>query len=857
MTQSRYSRDDLFTSGPQRVYKDKYLDQISFPLGGIGTGSIGLSGRGRLHDFAIFNRPNMGSKFPRTFAMIRVKQGDDEPACRVLEGPVQRPYTPVDGGAFHANGEGFPHMDDCEFRGEYPFAWIDFSCATLPVKVELEAYNPFIPSDPDASGYPAAILKYHVTNTRDAPVDMSIAWSMLNISGIAPEDAMKMQFINWFQPKGRFINNSMDDGHVHGILFSNAMWPEDHARFGSCALVTPDAGVSITPAWKRIAWFNAHYALWNTFKATGALEGEEGVISNVPEAGALSIAKSIEAGETQTFTFYITWHFPNYVKYWQGDNDPEKQDGKPRWRNHYATRFDDAFDVGSKLARQESELHAASKKFHDALFNSTLPPHVIDAIASNMAIIKTATCLRLEDGTFYGFEGCNCNTGCCEGTCTHVWGYQQALPFLFSSLERGMHDANYRFNFIVPEVGALNFRIALPLGSGYTWIKPCADGQMGGIMHVYREWKISGDDEWLRSIWPSVKRALEFAFEDWDEGKNGYLQNWQHNTYDVDFQGPNPMLTCYYLGALLAGAEMARFAGDEEVAKEYLEIHERGRTWVDENLWDGEFYVQRHDPAIAKEFQVGRGCLIDQLVGLEIARIAGLPSFLDHDHVITALKYIFKYNWRPTMHEHENGARLYAVNDEAAAVICTWPLGGRPDIPFPYADEVMNGFEYQFAVHCIIEGLLEEGLCVVKSIRDRYDGWGRNPWDEFECGHHYARSMASYGLIIALSGFEYDKSKGFVGFAPVINNDDFRTFWSLDNAWGVYQQQPGEAAFSVLHGAITLNQIKIGQFAGTRNVTVMAPSGESILATVDENGIVTLPSPVSLHQDDTLKISEG
>ncbi|NMC04790.1 MAG: hypothetical protein GYA24_06245, partial [Candidatus Lokiarchaeota archaeon] len=456
MKQEKYSHDELFALGPQRVYKDKYLDQISFPLGGIGTGSISLNGRGSLQDFEIQNRPNMGSKYPRTFAMIRCKQAGKEPVCRVLEGPVPRPYTPVDGGAFHANGEGFPHMDDCQFRGEYPFAWIDFQSAALPLDVTLEAYNPFIPSDPDASGFPAAILKYHVTNKSKASIDVSIAWSMLNIAGVTPEESLKMRFINGSQPRGKFSNYVLEETRVRGIMFGNNAWPETHARFGSIALTTPDAGAAMMPSWKRIAWFNAHYALWNAFKETGKVIYEPSYVSDTPDAGALSIEKNIEPGKTETFTFYITWHFPNFVKYWQG-GDPTNTENKPRWKNHYATRFDDALDVACELAEQETALHDASKRFHDALFGSTLPPYVIDAIASNMAILKTATCLRYEDGTFYGWEGCNCSTGCCEGSCTHVWGYQQALPFLFPSLERGMHDANYKFNFIVPEVGALNF----------------------------------------------------------------------------------------------------------------------------------------------------------------------------------------------------------------------------------------------------------------------------------------------------------------------------------------------------------------------------------------------------------------
>lgn len=852
MNQKKYSHADLFGLGPQRIYKDQYLNEISFPLGGIGTGSIGLTGRGTLKDFEIFNRPNMGSAYQKTFAMIRMHKSGEEPICRILEGPIPRPYTPLDGGQFHANGEGYPHMDRVEFRGEYPFAWIDFHSDAMPLKVTLEAYNPFIPSDPDNSGIPIAVIKYKVENLSDTSLDVSILWSLLNIVGITPEETQKMVSNSWFHPNGRFMNNYIEETHVRGIAFSNTKWDEKHPRFGYMALMTPEKNITYSPTWKKIGWFNAHYHLWNTFKATGAIELQKSAMWESQDAGAIAIKKAIAPHKSETFTFYITWYFPNYVKYWEGNPDLEVYDKKPVWKNYYTKQFEDAIDVANKFAIKEEKLHCESMLFHDALFGTTLPPYIIDAIQANMAILKTTTCIRLEDGTFYGFEGCHCAAGCCEGSCTHVWGYQQALPFLFPSLERNMHDANYKYNFPIEDLGVLGFRIQLPLGH-VAMTKPCADGQFGGIMHVYREWKLCGDNAWLKSLWPSVKRALDFAFEEWDEKKNGYLQSWQHNTYDVDFWGPNPMLTCYYLGALKAGSEMAKFLGDEASAKDYLAIHDRGRKWVDENLWNGEFYIQLHDPKIAKEYQIGPGCLVDQLVGQQLAGIAGLGNFLDHDHILTTLKSIFKYNWKPSMKYFENGARLYAVNDEAATIICTWPKGGRPEIMFPYADEVMIGFEYQFGVHCIQEGLLEEGLTVIKSIRDRFDGFGRNPWDEFECGHHYARSMASYGALIALTGFEFDKGQGFIGFSPKIQAEPFHTFWSLDSVWGTYTQTKNEVQLKVLWGVLILHKIKVQIFGGKSQIIVIF--GEKTQKLIPEsNGLIRLKDTIEIKADQYVKL---
>ncbi len=853
MVQEGSSLTKSLSNRSQKVYKGKYLNEISFPLGGIGTGSIGLSGRGSLKDFEIFNRPNVDSWFPKTFPLIRVKEKNKEPNCRVLEGPIKRPYTPREGGAMHFNGEGYPHMDRVEFRGEYPFAWIDFFCNAWTLKIQLEAYNPFIPSDADASGYPVAILRYKVTNLGQEPVDVSILWSLLNLVGMDGDEGLKITADVLFEVKGKFYNEYKETKNVRGIYFGNRGFDEDHPKFGSMMLSTPEKEITYMRHWLQDIWFIPHYQLWNSFKETGiAIESRKKPI-NKAEAGAIVISKEIKPEKTEIFPFYITWYFPNFIKYWHYTSSNNSIDRKPIWKNYYASQFRDALDIADKLAKNEQYLYSETKSYHDALFSSTLPACVIDAIASNSSTLKTATCLRLSDGTFYGWEGCSATTGSCEGSCSHVWGYQQTLPFLFPQLERTMREADYRYNFVKEGSGALKFRIQLPLGLKSGRTTPCADGQFGGIIHVYREWKIYGDDNWLRGIWPQAKRALEYAWEKWDPEKKGYLDDWQHNTYDVDFYGPNPILTNYYLGALKAGAEMASYLGEKEKSEEYLRIHDQGRKWVDENLFNGEFYEQKYDTSIGKPFQIGPGCLIDQLVGQQIARIAGLGNFLKPENIRNTLSSIFKYNRKKKMQNYENGARVYALNDESGTIICSWPKGGRPEIPFPYVDEVMTGFEYQFAVHCFIEGLIEEGLDVIESVRNRYDGYGRNPWNEIECGHHYARAMSSYGALIALSGFEFDKGQGFLGFSPLINQNDFKVFWSLDGVWGTFSQNKEKICIEVLHGTILLKRLKITKLKSLQDLKLITPK-EEFIVNFDDLGIVQLPGEIELEKSEKMII---
>jgi hypothetical protein len=415
-----------------------------------------------------------------------------------------------------------------------------------------------------------------------------------------------------------------------------------------------------------------------------------------------------------------------------------------------------------------------------------------------------------------------------------------------------MRVADYAHN--MRSDGGMCFRLQLPIGSQPNDFHACADGQLGGVLKTYRDWKISGDDAWLRKVWPHVKRALEYAWNAWDPGKDGVMDEIQHNTYDIEFLGPNPMMSCFYFGALVAGAEMAGHIGDTQSAGEYRAVYEQGRQWIEDNLYNGEFYIQKYDPEQAPLYQFGEGCLSDAMLGQWLTSVCGLGHLLDPKRIRKTLRSIFKYNWRSNMAEHANAQRVYALNDDAGLLLCSWPNGRRPAVPFPYSDEVWTGIEYQVASHCILEGMIEEGLTIVKAARDRHDGIKRNPWDEFECGHHYARAMSAYGLLLALSGFSCDKAAGIIGFAPRALADDFKTFWALDGAWGTYVQRGKKATLEVLYGALSISRLDLPAFA--RACPVKATIGHrTIDVEADEFGSITLARTAALQAGQALTLS--
>ena len=863
-----YSGKELYASGMQRSYSGDMAREVAFPIGGIGTGCVSLSGTGELVDWEIFNRPNKGSYLPYTFFLLWAKAEDGEPVTKILQGPPLPSFAGTANadhgrygeGLLGSRGIGLPHMASATFRGEYPFAYIDFQDEGVPVQVALEAYNPFIPLNGDDSSIPVAIFRFILHNSGKTTVKATLAASLLNAVGYEGRGS-------FFTPdQGGTVNKSVKEREVSGILMTAPAVPEDSPRFGSMALATPWPEVAQKTYWERAGWFDAMQMYWDEFSSTGTLQDR---VYDTPsglgkrDAGALALSVTLAPGETATLPVYIAWHFPNFVKYW--DKPPTAsgtccggEPARPTWKNYYAKLWENAFAVAEYVAWNERQLYSETSRFHDALFNSTLPWYVLDAISSQASILKTPTCLRLEDGTFYGFEGCCLERGCCQGSCTHVWNYAQALPFLFPQLERSMRTADYTYN--LRDDGRMAFRIGLPLGTSKWDFHPAADGQMGGIMKVYRDWKISGDDEWLRSLWPKVKKALEYAWQEWDANKDGVMEGIQHNTYDIEFLGPNTMIGGFYLGALRAAEEMARYLGEAEKAAEYHAVYESGRAKMEEMLFNGEYYVQKYDAQKASKYQYGEGCLADQMIGQWMARIAGLSDLFDAERVRQTLSSIFKYNWRTNFYNHANCQRIYALNDEKGLLLCTWPRGNRPALPFVYSDEVWPGIEYQVASHMIYEGLLEEGLSIVLGVRERHDGYRRSPWNEYECGSHYARSMASWAVLAALSGFSFDMTAQHLGFAPRYEPERFRAFWSVGSGWGSYRQRVGKkitrAALRVLYGDLKLKTLSLGTIAMRSKARVMV-SGERWRARVvaDGEGVkVSFAEPLYLKAGDELRI---
>jgi len=838
-----YSLEDLLATGPQRSFTKDTAGQVAMPVGGIGAGCVCFNGYGGLQDFSIGNHPAttaLPDGFAASkgaFAILHVKKPST--VTKLIEGPF--PSLKIfdqglQGEGYRRGGfEGFPRFQTCEFKGEFPFGEAKISDPAMPLQVTVTAWNPFIPLDDRNSSIPCAILEYSFHNTSQHPVEFEFSYHLSHLaSGCASDD-----------------KNSRNEAlRGRGVFFSNVEDPSSEA-FGSACLIAVRGQPKVKGMWLRSpGWeFDSLSALWREV-STGAFtenSGSNPIDTEGRNGGSILLEGRLAPGASQTFSIVIAWYFPNCYLQTGGlkvEGAPQPQGASgcrtgtgPVWRPFYTSVWKDAREVAFYVADHYSDLRSRTAAFRDALFSSSLPPYVLDAVSANLAILKSPTVLRLENGDIWGWEGCFPDSGCCHGSCTHVWNYAQAFPHLFPKLERTLRETELMRS--MNEDGHVTFRAALPEGPVPHDFHAAADGQLGGILKVYREWQISGDSEWMKQMYPLAKRSLDYCIRTWDPDHRGGLFEPHHNTYDIEFWGPDGMCTSIYLGALSAFAEMAKGAAQVEDARFYGELAQRCAHFMDKHLFNGEYYQQKVEYAdlrdqsfaakIAKvdenssemekllkregpKYQYGTGCLSDGVIGVWMARMYGVETPLSKENARSALQAIFKHNFKTDLSEHANAQRPgYAMGHEPGLLLCTWPRGNKPTLPFVYSDEVWTGIEYQVASHLIAEGFVREGLTIVKALRGRYSGRVRNPWNEYECGNYYARAMSSYALLAAISGFRYSAVDRTLWFGPKIKARPFKTFFSCVSGFGTITLSEKSLRVDVLEGEIALERLVLSQ----------------------------------------------
>ena len=791
----------LFARGTPEVLRGSELKFVGMPVGGIGAGQLYLGGDGRLWHWDIFNQyVNSGSSGPHYAKPMTPTS------------PLTQKFSLKLGDKIISlDRDGF---SDVSFRGEYPIGVVNYADTNLPLAVKLEAFSPFIPLNTDDSSLPATVFQLTVRNTSAAPVETTLTGELengvclhhRNCSGGLNNRFVKLKGVTILgcSAEGDAVLNKLPD-------------------FGTMALAL--------------------------LGHTDETSGDKSASLSDKLIGSLGRKLSLAAGESKTVTFVLTWHFPN-LSLAKGFKDCGR---------YYGTKFSSAQAVAEYVAENFARLAGQTKLWRDTWYDSTLPFWFLDRTMLNTSILATSTCYRFADGRFYGWEG----VGCCEGTCGHVYHYAHAAARLFPELERVTRE-RVDFGLALQADGAIHFR-------GECNNIPAIDAQAGTILRALREHQMCADDAFLKRNWPQIKHAMQWLIAK-DANNDGLIESNQHNTLDTDWFGPVAWLSGLYLAALAAAAEMADESDDADFARQCRSILETGRKNLVTQLFDGDYFINKVDLKHLDAINSGTGCEIDQMFGQSWAFQVGLPRVLPEKEALTALKSLWRYNFSPDVGPYRavnKPGRWYAMAGEAGLLMCSFPRsdwnyvqakGKGVDWAAGYFNECMNGFEHQVAGHMIWEGLTLEGLAVERAVHDRYHASRRNPWNEIECGDHYARSMASYGVYLAACGFEYHGPKGHIGFAPKLTPEGyFRCAFTSAEGWGSFSQKAEggkrKAEIAVRWGKLKLKTIALASDAHSATI---AHSGKPLAVQLKREGkrvLLTLKNSVKLSAGEKLEIT--
>ncbi len=792
-------------------YSGKHLNHIAFPIGGIGAGMFCLEGTGAISHVSINHKPELFNE-PFSFAAISVKGHENGAKLLETQVPEWKLFGPAGTGlGSPGKSYGLPRFEKGRFLARFPFATVELEDKDIPLDVKVVGWSPFIPGDEDNSSLPAGALEYLFENNTSAEIEAVFSWNSRN-------------FVReWV---GRIVE--IENGFT---LTGN---PPNSGNAGLSVYIE-DENTVVDYCWFRGEWFDPHMVLWKNIEE-GNVVANKAVDEAAPGA-SIYVPFKLKPGEQKKIVVNLCWYQPqSNLSIGTVAGTIDKLSFYQPW---YADRFENLYEVVGYWAENYSDLKRKSELFRDAFFASTLPPEVIEAVAANLTILKSPTVLRQADGRLWAWEGCADTEGSCHGSCTHVWNYAQALPHLFPGLERTLRETEFRVS--QNETGHQNFRVNLPISEPPHNFHAAADGQLGGVMKVYREWRISGDTEWMANLFPLVKNSLDYCIEEWDPNHKGFLEEPHHNTYDIEFWGPDGMCTSFYLGALTAFIEMCDAV--HEPCSDYSSLLEKGTFYMESELYDGEYFVQKvkyeglrspspieaarksyrtnYSPEAMEllkqegpKYQYGAGCLSDGILGMWLATVCGLEEAVDNEKVTSHLKAVHKYNLKKSLMDHPNPQRpTYASANEGGLLLCTWPKGGKLSLPFIYSNEVWTGIEYQVASHLMFKGEVDKGLEIVRTCRDRYNGVVRNPFNEYECGSWYARAMSSYALLEGLTGVRYDAVDRTLYIDSRIG--DFTSFLSTETGFGKVGLKNGNPFLQVVEGKIDASKVMVSGIEST------------------------------------------
>lgn len=810
----------LYARGKAMTVKAGKVDYIGMPINGIGTGQVYLSGDGELWYWNLTAEKRKDNN----------PKGVNYMKPLAAKGPAGQGFAlQVNGKSHMLNSQGF---SDVTFTNQYPMALVDYADAVCPVKVQLEAFTPFIPLNRDQSEYPVVVKRYTVTNGSSMNQEVSIAGWIDNI----------------WAGKGAKVSAYRHLKDIATVECSGTDKNGNGMAIGIFGAGSPD--------------------FVDVNKTTQGAEGvfKTGNKATKGKSSAASIGRKLvlKPGESQTVSFAVSWRLPN-VNY--GTRFGRK--GTSAGRYHYATQWPTAAEAAAQVASRETELYGATKQWVDTWYDSSLPYWFLERAFIPIDCMQTQTVQRVhpkgENEDVYNMEE---GVRCCPGNCTHVWNYAQSLARIFPEIERECRDRIEYGHGFNEKNGMVFFRYTMQ--DGAKGRDDALDGTCGTIIRVLRESQMTTDYSFLASIWDRVKLSMDFVIKEWDADEDGILSGAQHNTLDEPWHGKVPWLINVYHAALKASAVMARQMKQTAVAERYERIIAKGAPQMVKELWNEDFGYYIHIPPNDETKMHGstNGCHIDQILGDSWLHEVGLDPILPRDKTRKALQALWKYNFTPDVGSFRKvmtNGRWYAGPGDAGLVMTSFPNGKvEPKSGHKgyagYLNECMTGFEWQVAAHMLREGMVEEPMAIGKAIYDRYSADKRNPYNEIECSDHYSRAMASYGAYLAACGYRYDGPEGKLGFGPKLSPEDFKAAFTTAEGWGRFTQKIASgqqvAGIEVGYGRLQLKEFSLDKVSGVAakdaKVELDGKSVEAIFSSEADSYVLKFKSDIKVNKGQRL-----
>ncbi|MFW6189186.1 MAG: GH116 family glycosyl-hydrolase [Planctomycetota bacterium] len=812
------------------VYGQRTPLASGIPLGGMGAGSVEIMDTGRFRDWEIFNNyqwsgnrdevpPEMWTE--DAFFAVRTRREGGEPRVRLLhhEADPTRTVAPSHDNAYVYNYPFLRNVGGIRYRGRHPFARLEYEDDGLPLELTLEAFSPFVPHNAKDSALPLAFFAFRVRNTGDRPCETSLMFSMRNCTGYDREELTLQHRL--VEGRGaRFV-----------AMGANGLDPA-HRTAGSMAVGVLGDGASYVPAWtggRGLTGFEvtntpAFSQVFYPFRDRGELPGgderwqrtvkrrhpdaEPGTL-HAPEhrvgwcwRGALCRRFELEPGEEREVVFLLSWFFPNHYHFRYPDE---------RLGHMYENWFSDAAEVAAYGAENFGRLRRESRRFADALYEGSLPDWLAASLNAQLTTFSKSF-IWTADGDLAAWEG----QSCCQilpaaRTIWSSWVPLMFFPEVYSDMVRrmGAFDPESDAGAADSPLLALKWRRRRERSKQRTdrfggWLEKRfkdygytredfrssrrggrKSALWGGAAELLRDYRWTGDAEYLRELWPIVRDRLEAqigADENGDGLPDGAIS---FVTYDHWFL---PATNCYkcslWLGELQAGARIAELLGEEEAADRMRETLRKGAESFEELLWNGEYYDLCWDP---KRQTTDPGCMADQVSGQLFARILGLDSIHDEKRVRSALRAVHRHNLK------EEEGLLNGTDPEGREdwrYFCRYSGRGDDESRGGQWVTPWTGTEYYVAAVMAAEGLTEEALDVARNVYERYVAAGM-VYNHIECGEHYFRPLAAWALLPALQGLTYDRATGALTLAPPDEALAADTVFVLPGAWGRFEHEAG------------------------------------------------------------------